>query len=184
LDLTLKYMNSESDLIQACIRKEEWAQQRLYEEHYKKMLSICMRYAGAQDDAVDILHDGYYKIFTHLVNYEPNTSLGAWMGRIMVNTCIDYYRYKSRRHTSDLDSFHDIKGSFVNPLDSITIEEIMKSVQKLTETYRAVFNLYVIDGYSHKEIAEILHITESTSRSNLVKARQKLKELLRTDEEE
>ncbi|MBK9272735.1 MAG: sigma-70 family RNA polymerase sigma factor [Saprospiraceae bacterium] len=176
-------MNEESDLIQACIRKEEWAQQRLYEDNYKKMLTICMRYAGSEEDAVDILHDGFFKILTHLTSYEPNTSLQAWMNRIMVNTCIDYYRYKSKRYTTEIDTVMDLKSPFVNPLDTITIEEIMTAVQTLPETYRSVFNLYIIDGYSHKEISVKLNITESTSRSNLVKARQKLKELLRTDEE-
>jgi RNA polymerase sigma-70 factor (ECF subfamily) len=177
-------MASESDLIQACIRKEEWAQQRLYEENYKRMLAICMRYAADPDEAVDMLHDGFFKILTHLAHYEPNTSLNAWMNRIMVNTCIDHYRYKKKRMTTDIDGMTELSDHFHNPLDSISIEEIMRAVQHLSETYRAVFNLYIIDGFSHREIAEILNITESTSRSNLVKARQKLKELLRRDEEE
>lgn len=177
-------MSSESDLIQACIRKEEWAQQKLYEEHYQKMLSVCMRYCSSSEEAVDLLHDGFFKILTHLTSYEPNTSLGSWMSRIMVNTCIDYYRYKSKRHTTDIDTVVHLSAHQSHPLDLLTIEEVMAAVQKLSDTYRAVFNLYIIDGYSHKEIADILQITESTSRSNLVKARQKLKEILRADEEE
>jgi len=103
------------------------------------------------------------------------------MRRIVVNTSIDYYRSKSRRQTADLDEAQHINHGSSSPIDALTLEEVMKAVQKLSLTYRSVFNLYIIEGYSHKEISDILGITESTSRSNLVKARQKLRELLNVD---
>lgn len=181
MDISLSILSSESELIQACIRKEEWAQQKIYEDNYRNLLVVCMRYAANQDDALDILHDGFFKIFTNIGSYEPNTSLTAWMRRIMVNTSIDYYRSKSRRQTADLDEAQHINHGSSSPIDALTLEEVMKAVQKLSLTYRSVFNLYIIEGYSHKEISDILGITESTSRSNLVKARQKLRELLNVD---
>ncbi len=96
----------------------------------------------------------------------------------MVNTAIDFYRRESRRVTSDLDEARAISYSRTGPVESMTLEEVMKAIQKLPTIYRAVFNMFVVEGYSHKEIADHLGITESTSRSNLVKARTKLKEML------
>jgi RNA polymerase sigma-70 factor (ECF subfamily) len=96
----------------------------------------------------------------------------------MVNTAIDYYRKKTRRRTEDLEAAQGVQSADASVLSSMSTEEILKCIQELSPAYRSVFNLYVIEGYSHKEIADILNITESTSRSNLVKARIKLREML------
>ena len=102
MDLTLQLENQERDLIQACINQERWAQKQLYESYYGLLMGICLRYANHSEDALDILHEGYIKIFKHLAKYKPGTSLSAWMRRIMVNTAIDYYRKESRRRTEDI----------------------------------------------------------------------------------
>ncbi|MBK6699403.1 MAG: RNA polymerase sigma factor [Saprospiraceae bacterium] len=179
MELSITILNNESELIEACIRKETWAQQRVYEEHYTKMLGVCLRYANSQDDALDILHDGFLKVFLNIHSYEIGTQFSAWIRRIMVNTSIDYYRKEHRRITSDIDDAKTLTVYSSNPIDTMTLEEVMGAMQKLSPTYRSVLNLYVVDGYSHKEVSEMLGITESTSRSNLVKARQKLKEILK-----
>ncbi len=178
MDIALPLGYDERGLIQACARQERWAQKLLYEEYYGKMMAICMRYATDEHEALDMLHEGFIKVFKNVGKYQPGTSLFAWIRRIMVNTAIDYYRKTVRRRTEDLDQAFDISTADADAISQYTEKEILEIIQKLSPAYRAVFNLYVIEGYSHKEIAEMLEITESTSRSNLVKARTKLQELL------
>jgi RNA polymerase sigma factor (sigma-70 family) len=175
MDFALTLERAETDLIAALARQERWAQQRLYEEHYGKMMGVCLRYADSRDEALDMLHEGFIKIFQHIQRYKPGTSLPAWIRTIMVNTCIDHYRRQARRRTDDIDQAYGLcDEDATDVLSQLTEQEIMQAVQTLSPAYRAVFNLYVVEGYSHKEIGEALDITESTSRSNLVKARTKL----------
>ena len=162
-------------LIEACVRQERWAQQVLYERHYGRMMGVCLRYAGNPVDAEDMLHDGFMKVFRSIDRYQPGTSLSAWIRTIIVNTCIDQLRRTIRRRSEDLDQLSGLTDTRETPLDQISAEEIMQLIQKLTPAYRMVFNLYVLEGYAHREIAEMLDISESTSRSNLVKARNKLR---------
>lgn len=178
MDIALPLENNEKGLIQACVRRERWAQKVLYEEYYSRMMGVCLRYATDEEEALDILHEGFIKVFRHISKYKPGTSLSAWIRRIMVNTAIDYFRKNSRRRTEDMDEAYDISTNDPDAISRCTEREILEAIQELTPSYRAVFNLYVIEGYAHKEIAELLDITESTSRSNLVKARLKLKEIL------
>jgi RNA polymerase sigma-70 factor (ECF subfamily) len=178
MDIALNFHHEEKDFITACIRKERWAQKKLYEEHYGQMMGVCLRYSSNREDALDILHEGFIKVFKHIAKYQPGTSLSAWIRRIMVNTSIDYYRKSIRRRTEDLEQAYDVHSTGPDVVSQCTEKEILAAVQILSPAYRTVFNLYVIEGYSHKEIADQLDITESTSRSNLVKARFKLKELL------
>jgi RNA polymerase sigma-70 factor (ECF subfamily) len=179
MELALSINYDERDLIHACVRKERWAQQVLYEEFYSSLMAICLRYSHHEDEAMDLLHESFIKIFRSIHKYKPGTSLGAWMRRITVNTAIDYYRRKVRRRTEDIDQAFDLSTEEADAVSKCSEKEILAAIQKLTPAYRTVFNLYVIEGYSHKEIAERLEITESTSRSNLVKARSKLQDLLK-----
>jgi RNA polymerase sigma factor (sigma-70 family) len=178
MDLALQWESNERSLIEACVARERWAQQRLYEEYYPKMMGVCMRYANNDDDALDILHEGFIKVFKHVASYQPGTSLTAWIRRIMVNTAIDYYRKTVRRRTEDIETAYNLSNSDADAISQCTEKDILAAVKKLTPAYRAVFNMYVIEGYSHKEVADQLDITESTSRSNLVKARLKLQAIL------
>lgn len=169
---------TEAAFISACVEKESWALKKVYEDHYSIMYPVCLRYANNESDALDILHDGFIKVFRHIGSYKPGTSMKSWIKRIMVNTSIDYYRRETRRRTSDIEDARNVSSDNVDVLSKMTSDEILSCLQQLTPAYRSVFNLYVIEGYSHKEVAKRLDITESTSRSNLVKARSKLKELL------
>jgi len=171
-------LQSEDDFIAACVRNERWAQKKLYEDHFSMMMTLCLRYANTDEDAMDILHEGFIKVFKHIDKYQPGTSIVAWIRRIMVNTSIDYYRKETRRRTENIDKAFAVSSEEVDAVSKCGETEILKAVQKLTFAYRSVFNLYVLEGFSHKEIAEQLGITESTSRSNLVKARIKLKDIL------
>lgn len=178
MDIALPVEFNERDLIQACVRKERWAQKALYEHFYSQMLGVCLRYSNNDDDALDILHEGFIKVFGNIRKYQTGTSLNAWIRRIMVNTSIDFYRKNIRRRTENIEQAHSLSTEQADAISQCTEKEILKAVQQLTPAYRTVFNLYVIEGYSHKEVGDLLNITESTSRSNLVKARIKLKEIL------
>lgn len=178
MDFVLKVEHEEHDFIAACMRQEKWAQKQLYMDHYSSMMGVCLRYAGDQDEALDILHEGFIKVFRNIGKYNAGTSLSAWIRRIMINTSIDYYRKKSRRRTEDLDQAYSAKSLGPDAISQCTEKEILEAIQKLSPAYRTVFNMYVLEGYSHREIADRLNISESTSRSNLVKARLKLKVLI------
>jgi len=178
MNIALPLEYDEKSLITACARQERWAQKVLYEDHYSKMMGVCLRYSNDQEEALDILHEGFIKVFRNIRKYQPGTSLSAWIRRIMVNTAIDYYRKSIRRRTEDIEQAYNVSTADADAISQCTEQEILDAVQQLSPAYRAVFNLYVIEGYSHKEIAEMLDITESTSRSNLVKARLKLQALL------
>lgn len=168
--------HTEHSLIAALVRQERWAQQQLYEQFYGKMMGVCLRYAGSRDEALDLLHEGFIKVFQNIQRYKAGTSLPAWIRTVMVNTCIDHHRKTIRRRTEDINEAHFLSNDDPDAVSFLSEQEILDAVQELSPAYRAVFNLYVVEGYSHKEIADALQITESTSRSNLVKARTKLQE--------
>jgi RNA polymerase sigma factor (sigma-70 family) len=178
MDISFQLQHEELDLITACIKRERWAQKKLYEDNYSRMMAVCARYATNDEDAMDILHEGFLKVFKNITKYQPGTSLTAWIRRIMINTSIDYYRQQMRRRTESIDQAYELSTNEPDAVSQFTEREILSAVQRLTPAYRVIFNMYVIEGFSHKEIAEQLNITESTSRSNLVKARLKLREIL------
>ncbi len=169
----------EQQLISGCCRGERQAQQRLYQHFYGEMMAVCARYAGNSDEAAEILNDGFLKIFAKIQHFEPTYSLRAWVRRIMINTAIDHYR-ANRKHQYMLHL--DFAGEQIvsdEVVARLSAEEIMTLVQKLPPAYRLVFNLHVIEGYSHPEIAAQLGINEGTSKSNLFKARIKLQTMIR-----
>lgn len=178
MDLLLTLTWNEEDLVRACIRQERWAQQRIYEDHYGRMMGICLRYASREEEALDLLHEGFMKVFRSIERYKPGTSLEAWIRTIMVNTCIDHFRRAQRHRTEELEEAMCLTRDDSSALDALSAEEILEAVRRLSPAYRMVFNLFVLEGYSHQEIGELLQISESTSRSNLVKARMKLQEFL------
>lgn len=178
MELVISLPYDESVLIHACVQQERWAQQALYEAFYSPMMGICLRYANDENEALDMLHEGFIKVFKHIGKYQPGTSLIAWTRRIMVNTAIDHFRKQQRRQIDDLEEARHVQTLDPDAVSKCTEQEILQAVQQLSPMYRAVFNLYVIEGFSHQEIADQLGITESTSRSNLVKARLKLQQFL------
>lgn len=142
------------------------------------MMAIALRYANNNEDALDILHDSFIKIFRHIATFQTDTSVTAWIRRIVINTAIDFYRKEKKRKTANLDEAMHVFSPGIDALSSLSSDEILKAIQRLPYSYRSVFNLYVIEGYAHKEIAAMLGINESTCRANLVKARNKLQAML------
>lgn len=138
-----------------------------------KMYAVCLRYTSNADEAKDILQDGFVKVFTNLNTFNFKGSFEGWVRRIMINTAIACYRTKKNVYT--LEIVDDIETGNDNVFDSLSAEELLKIIRKLPSQYKMVFNLYAIEGYSHKEISEMLGITESTSKSDLSRARAILK---------
>lgn len=141
-------------------------------------MAICRRYALNDDDAAEVLNDGFLKVFTHIDKYDPEKPFKPWIARIITNTAIDHYRMnlKFSAH-DDVNDYEDI-GHAAAIYDQLAYKDLLILVQTLSPAYRTVFNLYAIDGYSHEEIATLLKISTGTSKSNLFKARQQLREKL------
>lgn len=171
----MAYQDADYALIQACRKRERWAMQHVYEEYFSAMMHVLVRYAKSEDQARDLVHDGFVKVFKNIHKYQPGSSMYSWIKRIMVNTAIDHIRKQKRRRTDDLDNHFDIKTSAPDAIEQISQKELLEIIRDMSPTYRAVFNLYIIEGYSHGEISSALGISESTSRSNLVKARKFIK---------
>lgn len=168
----------EDELIKGCLKNDRLAQKRLYERFYGKMTSVCMRYAGDKEQAIEMVNLGFFKVFKTLEGFaQKGGNLEAWIYRIMVNTAIDYLRAEMRHRHDDIDKTVYIEDSS-DVISDLSAEQILDMVQQLTPAYRAVFSLYVIEGYSHAEVAEMLGINEGTSKSNLAKARAKLQEMI------
>ena len=165
--------------IQGCIRNERDSQKALYKHFYSFAMGICLRYANDRLDAAGILNDGFFKAFKNITKYEPTKAFLPWIGRIITNTAIDYYRanLKFADHVDILD--HENIAQVSSVYDKLAYHDLLALVQKLSTGYRTVFNLFAIDGYTHEEIAEMLGISVGTSKSNLFKARQKLQEMLK-----
>ncbi len=159
---------------EGCIRGDTGSQKKLYYDFYSFAMAICLRYARDRDEAENILNAGFFKVLTNLIRYDKAKPFLPWLGRIMTNTAIDHYRSQLRHPGTDDITEVDTYGE--NPvIDSkLNYDDLIKLVQKLPPGYRAVFNLYAIEGFTHEEIAERLGITAGTSKSNLFKARQKL----------
>lgn len=165
-------MINEKELIKRCLENEPVAQDLLYRRYASKMLGVCLRYTKNKMEAEDILQEGYIKVFKYLETYKFDGSLEGWIRRIMVNTAINLYK-ASIKDVQSLDDTEYGEKEMPNVImtDVLSTNELLKTIQGLPEGYRAVFNLYAIEGYSHKEIGEMLNISESTSKSQLSRAR-------------
>ncbi|WP_460609690.1 RNA polymerase sigma factor [Hymenobacter terrigena] len=175
------------ELLAACVRQERVAQRRLYGQFHGFAMGICLRYARDRDQALEAANDGFLKVFRDLYRFDatrhPDDVLGSfrgWLKRIMIHTAIDHYRANERhQHQQELDDATlNQADQGATPLDTLSYDELLALVQRLPPAYRAVFNLNVIDGFGHEEIAEQLHISVGTSKSNLFKARAHLRAML------
>ena len=162
-------------LIKDCIKQKPQAQRELYQLFAPKMMALCYRYARDEANAEDILQEGFIKIFQKINKYDDRGSFEGWVRRIMVNTAIDHIR--KQKHQQNEVEINEVISEDVseNVLDKLEAEHLFEVIQQLPTGYRLVFNLYAIEGYSHKEIGEQLNITESTSRSQYTRARAMLK---------
>lgn len=170
-------------LLKGCRRGEESAQQAFYERFYSYALSVCLAYASNPEDAREILNDSFLKAFRRLDTLNQEDALLAWLRRILVNTALDYYR-KSRQRASDVsldEVAYELAEPYLNEeavFAQLSAEHILAVLHQLPIPYRLVFSLYVLEGYTHTEIAQRLAIAESTSRSHLSEANRRLRQAL------
>ena len=165
----------ELQLIEGCRKGDRRAQKALYETFSRKMMSVCLRYVSDWETARDLLQEGFVKVFTHIDSYTGNGSFEGWIRKIFVNSALEYLRHADvLRESTDLDQTAEVAQTDSSPLSDISAAELMLLVQSLPAGFRTIFNLFAIEGYSHKEISERLHITESTSRSQYTRAKQLL----------
>lgn len=166
-------------LISRCIRKDLSAQELLYRNFYGFAMGICLRYSSNRYDARIIVNNGFLKVFNNLYKFDADKPFNPWLGRIMSNTAIDHYR-SELRHMNLLD-LSEADGAYESAAieSKLEYEELIRLIQELPPSYRTVFNLYAIDGFTHDEIAKKLKISVGGSKSNLFKARKKLQELLK-----
>jgi RNA polymerase sigma-70 factor (ECF subfamily) len=173
-------------IVEACLRGERRAQERLFQTYYGKMLAVCMRYLSDRDSAQEILQVSFLKVFDKLEFFDFTGSLEGWIRRIVTNTAIDHLR-KAKKDPFLSDQDNDFVTGSSDPMvesEQIALLDLkaqvaIEAIGKLSPAYRAVFNLYVIEDHTHKEIAEILGISEGTSKSNLAKAKMNLQRLLK-----
>ncbi|MEM6963729.1 MAG: sigma-70 family RNA polymerase sigma factor [Bacteroidota bacterium] len=166
-------------LINGCRQQNRLAQKYLYQKYYGRMVVICKRYTSNEDEAIDVLNRAFLKIFNSIGDYKATGTLSGWMARIVFITAIDYIR-SNQRYNKAMD-FNTERDVHIAPeiMDTLVAEDLYKALEHLPDTVRAVFSLYVLDGYKHREIAEILNISINTSKWHLSTAKKNLQQLLK-----
>ncbi|MGZ4035971.1 MAG: RNA polymerase sigma factor [Bacteroidia bacterium] len=166
-------------MINGCVSNKREFQKLLYQKFAGKMLSLCFRYFKNREEAEDVLQDGFIKIFKNIDKYQGTGSFEGWIKRIMVNTALEELRKKKKEFiTQDIDELYIQPESVDKTDDSVNTKDLIRYIQALPEGYKLVFNLFVIEGYSHGEIGQMLNINEGTSKSQLSKARAYLQKMM------
>ncbi|MBK9256672.1 MAG: sigma-70 family RNA polymerase sigma factor [Saprospiraceae bacterium] len=175
----LEITQTDRQLIQNCLSGDRDAQYKLYRTYAKAMYNICKRMVPYDADAEDVLQLSFIDVFSKLNSYKFESTPGAWIKRIVINNCINHLR-KRRLETKEFDGNTDIVDEDHTEYE-VNVQLIHKAIELLPDGYRIIFSLYAVEGYDHSEIAEILNITESTSKSQYSRARARLKEIIRSN---
>lgn len=163
---------TESDLIAACVKKDPRAQRVVYERFYAKMLAVCTRYVGCRETAKDIVQDGFVVLFDKIGTFAGTGSFEGWVRKIMVNTSLSYLRKNDAlRYSEQIETTIGKSTTTGNILENISAQDILHCIDQMPQGFRTIFNLYAIEGYPHQDIAQMLQINESTSRSQYSRAR-------------
>ena len=170
------HLPNEHDLIEGCLLGNPIMQKKLYDQYAPKMFGICMRYAANSEDAKDILQDAFVKVFVNLGKFKGTGSFEGWMRRVFVNTAIEHYRKKNQLYAISENQEENISNHEVSALDALEADDIIRLISELPNGYRTVFNLFAVEGYSHREIATMMNISEGTSKSQYARAKAWLQE--------
>ena len=167
--------------LEGCINNDRRAQELLYKQFYGPMISICMRYTRNEEDALEVLHNGFLKVFKHISTYDSaKASLYTWIKTIVVNSSIDFIRSNQKlKNNVELKESHET-GIDNEAIHRMSATEVLQLIRKLPQATQTVFNLYVLEGYNHREIGSLLGISDGTSKWHLSEARRQLKQLLLT----
>lgn len=172
---------SEEELIAGCKANKRELQKALYQRFSAKMLMVCLRYTKNRQEAEDVLQDGFVKLFTNIGQYNGSGSFEGWIRRIMVNTALEAVRKRKLDYSSDdIQNFSNDPVSELDAMSKIALDDLLSLIRDLPSGCQLIFNLYVIEGFNHKEIAEKLSVSEGTSKSQLARARQLLQEKINT----
>lgn len=175
-------MLEHTELIEACVKGDRQAQHQLYSIFSKRMYVVCLRYTKSQQEAEDILQDSFIKVFKYLSGYRGDCKLDFWIKRIVVNTALNSKRKKLYMYPMvDIEDVKNHQGHD-KTLSNFRVEELVEMIRQLPTGCRTVFNLFAIEGYSHKEIAEMLEVSEGTSKSQFARARKLLQEKIAKEE--
>lgn len=174
---------TEEDLVRGCQKADRVAQRIVYERYSRRMYAVCLRYVSTNFEAEDLLMTGFTRVFEHIGRYESKGSFEGWIRRIMVNEALGYLRKHKNMQLQTNDLEPETLTEHATQNQAFEADELLALVQDLPTGFRTVFNLYAVEGYSHKEIAEMLGITESTSKSQLSRARVLLQQKLATLEQ-
>lgn len=167
------------EIVKGCRKRRRDSQKKLYKMFYAYGMSITLRYADSRGQAAEILNDAFMKVFSNINKYDINRPFKPWLRQIIVNTAINnFHKTKNERHMEELEMADEEMSRQEKIISGISYEEIIEMVQQLSPAYRTVFNLYVIEGFKHREIAEMLDISIGTSKSNLAKAKRNLQSIL------
>ena len=170
---------NEQELVEACLRQDRRAQKRLYEHYAPVMMAVSIRYVGDTDIAENVLQEAFIKVFTQLNSFSGKGSLEGWIRRIVVNSALEYLRHNDvLRESVDYEDIGEMPVIDSGVIEKISAEELMAVIASLPPGFRTVFNMFAIEGYSHKEIAETLDINESSSRSQFNRARMLIRKKL------
>jgi RNA polymerase sigma-70 factor (ECF subfamily) len=171
---------NEQQLITGCLNGDRRTQKALYDLYSRKMMGVCLRYVSDRETARDLLQEGFIKVFLSIRSYAGRGSFEGWMRTVFVNGALEYLRKTDvLRNSADTECIENLSASEENAESKLSADDLMRLIRKLPEGFRTVFNLYAVEGYSHKEIADMLHVTESTSRSQYVRARKWLQEQIK-----
>ncbi|MDR0295050.1 MAG: sigma-70 family RNA polymerase sigma factor [Prevotellaceae bacterium] len=168
----------EGELIAGCIHGNSVAQRQLYEKYARKMMGLCLRYTGNRETARDLLHDGFIRLFGKIDTYKSEGSFEGWMRRLFVNTALEYLRKKDVLTEYSEYSMKEQSTDY-SVFEKLSEEELVAHIAAMSTGFRTVFNLYAIEGFSHVEIAKMLNISESTSRSQYTRARSYLQKIVK-----
>lgn len=167
------------EIVKGCRKRRRDSQKKLYKMFYAYGMSITLRYADSRGQAAEILNDAFMKVFSNINKYDINRPFKPWLRQIIVNTAINnYHKTKNERQMEELEMADEEMSRQEQIISGISYEEIIEMVQQLSPAYRTVFNLYAIEGFKHREIAEMLDISIGTSKSNLAKAKRNLQSIL------
>ncbi|MDF9798740.1 RNA polymerase sigma factor (sigma-70 family) [Catalinimonas alkaloidigena] len=166
-------------LITGCLKGKRKSQEKLYQRFYPYGMSVCLRYTDTEEEAIEVLNDGFMKVFAKLETFDQQKPFQSWFRRILINTSINHYhKNEKHKHHQPIEEGNQVADER-SILSHLSYEEMIRLIQDLSPVYRTVFNLFVIDGYTHEEIAEALQISVGASKSNLFRARANLRVMLK-----
>ncbi len=176
-----QYQNIHQDVIEKCRRGDTKAQFELYKLYYKPMYNICLRMVGNTIEAEDVMQEAFLKAFTKIDTYEGKVSFGAWLKKIVINRSLDQLKKRKAKFVELSEKIPDEERGSLN-ISEINVDRLKKAIQQLPDGYRVVLSLYLLEGFDHEEIAQILDISNSSSRTQYLRAKQKLRQMVQKEE--